>query len=74
LIKSIREGKPVNECKRLAESTLTVIMGRLAAYSGKVVAWDFALNKSQIDLRPPKVELGPLPVAPVAIPGQDPLM
>ena len=74
LIKSIREGQPVNQCKRLAESTLTVIMGRMAAYTGKVVTWDFALNKSQIDLHPQKIELGPLPVAPVAIPGKEPLI
>ena len=74
LIKSIREGQPVNQCKRLAESTLTVIMGRMAAYTGKVVTWDFALNKSQIDLHPKKIELGPLPVAPVAIPGKEPLI
>jgi predicted dehydrogenase len=73
LIKSVRNGQPINECKRLAESTLTVIMGRMAAYTTQVVKWDFALNQSQIDLRPPKLEMGPLPVAPVAIPGQVPL-
>jgi predicted dehydrogenase len=74
LIRSIREGKPINECRRLAESTMTVILGRMAAYTGLMVSWDFALNKSQIDLRPAKLELGPLPVAPVAIPGQTDLM
>ena len=75
LIKSIRDRQPVNEARRLAESTLTVIMGRMAAYTGKVVTWDFARNQSQIDLRPKqKLELGPLPVPPVAIPGQGPLI
>ncbi len=33
LIKSIRDGKPLNEGKRIAESTLLAIMGRESAYS-----------------------------------------
>jgi predicted dehydrogenase len=71
LIQSIREGRPLNECRRIAESTLTLIMGRLAAYSGKVVTWDFAMNKSELDLFPEEaLRFGPMPVAPVAIPGQ----
>jgi hypothetical protein len=28
------------------------------------------MNKSELDLRPAKLEFGPLPVVPVAIPGQ----
>jgi predicted dehydrogenase len=74
LINSIREGKPINECRRLAESTLTVIMGRMAAYTGLNVNWEFVMNKSQLDLRPAKLELGPMLVAPVAIPGQTELI
>jgi len=70
LIKNIRDGRPINECRRLAGSTLTVIMGRLAAYTGRRIEWDFAMNKSELDLHPAKLELGPLPVAPAAIPGQ----
>jgi predicted dehydrogenase len=69
LIESIRTGQPINEAKQLAESTLTVIMGRESAYSGQFVEWEDALN-SQQDLTPPKYELGTVPVAPVPIPGQ----
>jgi predicted dehydrogenase len=47
LIHSIRTGKPINELKNVAESTLTAIMGRMAAYTGKVVTWDKALNSKQ---------------------------
>ena len=34
LIASIRDGKPLNELKQVAESTLTAIMGRMSAYTG----------------------------------------
>ena len=73
LIKSIRRGKPINECKRLAESTMTVIMGRMSAYTGRALKWDWAI-KSKLDLSPEKYELGDLPVRPVAIPGKTQLM
>ena len=70
LIQSIRDGKPINECRRLAESTLTMIMGRMSAYTGRALSWKWALNASKLDLSPEKLELGPLPVRPVAVQGQ----
>jgi len=70
LIQSIRNGKPINECRRLAESTLTMIMGRMSAYTGQALSWKWALNASKLDLSPAKLELGPLPVAPVAVQGE----
>jgi len=39
LIKSIREGKPLNEARNVAESTLVAIMGRISAYTGQIVRW-----------------------------------
>ncbi len=69
LINSIRNGKPINECRRLAESTMTVILGRMSAYTGRAVKWDWAVTASKLDLTRPKYELGALPVDPVAIPG-----
>jgi predicted dehydrogenase len=68
-IQSIFDGKPLNEAKQVAESTLTAIMGREAAYSGQAVDWDSAME-SELDLSPKKYEFGELPVAPVAIPGK----
>ena len=44
-------------------------MGRMATYSGKMVTWEQALN-SDLKLGPDKYEFGPLPVDPVAVPGQ----
>ena len=51
LVAAIKLGKHVNEGKRLAESTLSGIMGRMSAYTGKEVTWDMAMN-SKLDLWP----------------------
>ncbi len=74
LIASIREGKPVNDARSLAESTMTVIMGRMSAYTGRALKWDWAMKASKLDLRPEKYELGDLPVRPIPIPGKTPLI
>jgi len=39
LIRSIREGKPLNEARDVAESTMVAIMGRISAYTGQIVRW-----------------------------------
>ncbi len=69
LITSIRAGKPLNEAKAVAESTLMGIMGRESAYSGKTIEWEQALN-SPTRLGPEKYEFGSLPMPEVAIPGK----
>lgn len=69
LVASITSGKPLNEGKRIAESTLTAIMGRLAAYTGKAVTWEKAIA-STLNLAPAKYEFGPLPTPEVAVPGR----
>ncbi len=73
MIASIRAGKPLNEGKRIAESTLTAIMGRMAAYTGKPVSWEQAMN-STLHLGPANYGFGPLPVDAVAVPGRTPLI
>jgi predicted dehydrogenase len=72
-IASIRAGTPLNELKTVAESTLTAIMGRMSAYTGKAVTWDQALN-SQEALVPASMTFGPIATPPVAVPGQTPLV
>jgi len=49
LIKSIRDGKPLNEARNVAEATMVAIMGRISAYTGQIVRWsDLTKNeKSQ---------------------------
>jgi myo-inositol 2-dehydrogenase/D-chiro-inositol 1-dehydrogenase len=71
LIASIRDGKPINELKTVAESTLAAIMGRMSTYTGKIVTWEQALNSTE-NLVPAKLQWGTMPVPPVAIPGQMP--
>ena len=73
LVASLRAGKPLNELKQVAESTLTAIMGREAAYTGQEITWDQILN-AQLDLTPPKIALGPLEVPAVAMPGRTKLV
>jgi myo-inositol 2-dehydrogenase/D-chiro-inositol 1-dehydrogenase len=72
LVKSILSGEPINEAQRIAESTLTAIMGRMSAYTGKSVSWDQAMN-STLDLSPTTYAFGPLPTPAIAIPGRTPL-
>lgn len=69
LIQSIRAGQPLNEAQAIAESTLTGIMGRESAYSGRTVEWDTILNSNQ-RLGPEKYEFGPLPFPEVPVPGR----
>ena len=74
LIKSIQDGKPLNEAKQVAESTLAGIMGRTSAYTGRELSWDWAMKASKLDLSPAKLEFGELPESPVALPGRTQLI
>lgn len=47
MIKSVLAGKPLNEARTIAESTMVGIMGRISAYTGKLVRWkDLMENES----------------------------
>ncbi len=74
LIKSIRDGAPINEAKNVAESTMNAIMGRMSAYTGRALKWDWAMKASKLDLTPPKYEFVDMPTDPVAIPGKTQLI
>ena len=58
LIKSIRAGKPLNEGKRIAESTLTAIGARMSAYTGRTFSWKWLMNSSDLDLVPRDLKPG----------------
>ena len=47
LFASIRSGRPINDGHRMAHTTLMGVMGRMAAYTGKQVTWEQALNSEQ---------------------------
>jgi myo-inositol 2-dehydrogenase / D-chiro-inositol 1-dehydrogenase len=69
LITAIRKGKPYNELKAASESNLAAIMGRMAAYTGKRVTWDQALNSRETLFPSGDLKFGKMEVARVAIPG-----
>jgi hypothetical protein len=74
LIAGIRSATPINEGKNVAESTLNAIMGRMSAYTGRAMKWDWVMKSSKLDLTPPKYEFINFPTDPVAIPGKTPLV
>jgi myo-inositol 2-dehydrogenase/D-chiro-inositol 1-dehydrogenase len=59
LVYAIRTRNYVNEAEQTANSTLTAIMGRTAAYTGRAVTWD-EIFKSDMNLGPAKLEFGPV--------------
>ena len=48
LFRSIRNDKPINDGDRMLTSTLAGIMGRMAAYTGKLITWEMALNSKEV--------------------------
>ncbi|MBM3312212.1 MAG: Gfo/Idh/MocA family oxidoreductase [Candidatus Aminicenantes bacterium] len=73
-IAAIRAGKPLNEGRQVAESTMAAILGRMSAYTGRAISWEWGMTSSKLDLTPAKHEFGPNPVDPVAVPGTTPLV
>jgi predicted dehydrogenase len=74
LIAAIQAGTPLNEAQRIAESTLTAIMAREAAYTGQEISWDQAM-KSELSVSPMPLERMTrlnisLPTPPVPVPGK----
>ena len=74
LIDSIRNNKGINEARSIAESTMCAVIGRMSAYTGRALKWDWAMKASKLDLRPATYTFGDLPLDPVAIPGKTPLV
>ena len=63
------KGKYINEAMEVAESTMTCIMGREAAYSGQKITWDMVMNSKQ-DLLPKNFDYkASFPVPPLPVPG-----
>ncbi|HEX8985494.1 MAG TPA: Gfo/Idh/MocA family oxidoreductase [Bryobacteraceae bacterium] len=62
-------GPYINEAMAVAESTMTCIMGREAAYSGQKVTWDMMMN-STLDILPKDFSNdASIPVPPLPVPG-----
>ena len=77
LVTAIRTNKPINEAENTAVSTMTAIMGRISAYTGKETTYEEMMN-SDLKLGPKVFAFGPVdidktvPIAGLAyVPGQD---
>lgn len=46
-IESIRDGKAINNAEQSVESTLTAILGRMAAYHQRVITWDEMMRSNE---------------------------
>jgi predicted dehydrogenase len=84
LIKSMLDGKPLNEGRQVAESTLTAVMGRMSAYTGRKIWWDkasaqkggaprgYTAMESQLDTFPKNLDAKtPLPEPPIPMPDKE---
>ncbi|WP_404309274.1 Gfo/Idh/MocA family protein [Neorhodopirellula lusitana] len=75
LVDSIRADKPIVELKQTADSSLTAAMGRMSAYTGKRVTWDFVTEKSTLDLYPENLTMDTVVKSPgFAVPGKTKLI
>lgn len=70
LVTAIRTGKVINEAENLAISSLTAVMGRITAYTGKDVTWEEMMN-SDMKLGPKVFVFGPVDLdKTVPLPGE----
>lgn len=70
LVNAIRTDTPINEGENVAVSTMTAIMGRISAYTGKETTWDEMMN-TDLKLGPKVYAFGPVDVnKAVPVPGE----
>jgi myo-inositol 2-dehydrogenase / D-chiro-inositol 1-dehydrogenase len=74
LVDSIRNSSPIVELEETAKSSLTAVMGRMAAYTGQKVTWDFVTKESKLSLFPEPFDLKGKREPAFAIPGGEKLM
>lgn len=75
LVDSIRAGTPIVELMQTADSSLVAVLGRVAAYTGQRVTFDFLAKESKLDLFPADLTWeSSLPPPEYAIPGKTKLV
>ena len=57
LVNHIRKGTTINMAEQMAVSSMTCIMARESAYSGKACTWD-EMTQSNLNLMPAELHLG----------------
>jgi predicted dehydrogenase len=70
LFAAIRSGQPINDGIWMAHSTLMALMGRTAAYTGKEISWDEAMNSQEKRVPDNLTWDMELPIKPMAMPGE----
>lgn len=70
MLDAIRNSAPINEGKQIADSTMTAILGRMAAYSGRSVSRKWLMNASKLDLTPQVWQFGDKQLPAPAVPGE----
>jgi predicted dehydrogenase len=69
LIESMRNGDARSDMLDFAiDSTMTAILGREAAYTGRRITWE-EISASDLNLFPDSYQFGPAPQRPVPVPG-----
>ena len=74
LFAAIRRGEPINDGPSMANSTMMAIMGRMAAYTGREITWEEALNSTDVLVPDPLEWDQELPIRPMAMPGVTPFI
>jgi len=75
LVDSIRADRPIVELRQTADSSLAAVLGRVAAYTGQRVTFEFLARQSKLDLFPPDLAWdAKLPAPRFAIPGRTKLV
>jgi predicted dehydrogenase len=69
LMASMRADEGLNEGKQVAESVLSAIMGREAAYTGQEITWE-EISNADLELVPQEFSFRSLPMQEVAVPGR----
>jgi myo-inositol 2-dehydrogenase/D-chiro-inositol 1-dehydrogenase len=71
---AIREGKVINNGDRMIKSTTLAVMGRMAAYTGKVINWEEAINSKESIVPADMTWDAKVQVPEVAMPGHTPFV
>jgi myo-inositol 2-dehydrogenase/D-chiro-inositol 1-dehydrogenase len=58
------------EIQEVADSSMTAVIGREAAYSGQEVTFDWGTKESKLKLAPDDLNAKTNPVRPVPMPGE----
>ena len=74
LFASVREGRPLNDIETMTQSSLTAILGRESAYTGRSIKYDWLKQNSQLNHTPETWSFGSRPITSLPVPGKTELV